>query len=271
MTVDEALIKAQRQLAAIAQKPRMEAEILLAHTLECSRIGLHARGDRPADIPQLFWDAVNQRKRGRPIEYITGSASFYALDLSVGEGVLIPRPETELLVDAAARIIASEGLASINEVGIGSGAVSIMLAEKFPRLSVEATDISVDALVYAQRNIRKYGLEARIQTHCGHLLEPIAKPAALIVSNPPYIAADYPFPEPLYFEPLQALVAEADGCALLFALIDRFMSADSLYLACEMGHDQRQPIQEYCRPLAIKSLTFYKDYAGWDRGFIVKK
>ncbi len=267
MTIEEALRKASAMLGETASRPRMEAETLLAHLLKCDRVLLHLNSSDELEADEPFFDLVKRRTSAEPVEYITGRVSFYDIELEVGPGVLIARPETELLVDKCAEVIEANGLSDIAEIGVGSGAVSIVLARKFPNLHITATDISADALYYAKRNIERYDLAERIDLVECSLLEGVDAHVEMIVSNPPYISEEYELPAPLHYEPENALVGGKRGDELLRKIIDAANERKVAHLLCEMGYDQREPISEYCRRLSLPIPQFYKDLAGYDRGF----
>jgi len=151
MIIEDALRTAAKELSNVAQRPRLEAEILMSYYLNQDRVWLHTNSNKEIENYEEFFKLVKRRKEYEPIEYITGRVSFYDIELEVGPGVLIARPETELLVDKAAEVIRKHNLKVMCEIGIGSGAVSIMLAKIFPELKIIATDISEDALNYAKK------------------------------------------------------------------------------------------------------------------------
>ncbi len=272
MTVETALRDAAKKLSSIAERPRLEAEILMAHALGRERVWLHAHADHALteEASETFASLVQRRMKSEPIEYITGHVSFYDLDLEVGPGVLIARPETELLVDMAAEVVEEQGIGSVCEIGVGSGAVSIMLARKFPKLMITATDISPDALGYARKNIRKYGVEDRMRLVKADLMEGVEGDFEMIVSNPPYIKASYMLPHALKHEPQNALIGGESGDEVLQRIIMTAKQRNVRHLLCEMGYDQREAIMRFCERNELPSPTFYKDLAGLDRGFYLK-
>jgi release factor glutamine methyltransferase len=206
--VREAILDAARVLG-----DRLEAELLLVHTLGKSRSWLIAHADDALDDAQsaAFSALVERRRLGEPVAYITGHRGFWTLELEVTPATLIPRPETELLVELAlARMTAK---ANVVDLGTGSGAIALAMARECPTASVVATDASVDALVVAERNAGKHGIRNVRFVH-GDWLAPLAgERFDLIVSNPPYIEADDPHlgQGDLRFEPATALASGADG------------------------------------------------------------
>ncbi len=269
VTIGEGLKEATAQLKGVVERPRLEAELLLAHHMGEDRIWLHTREHERLPDPETFRALVTRRQNREPIEYITARATFYEIELEVGEGVLIPRPETELLVDRAAALIEREGLRRICEIGVGSGAISIMLARKFPDLSIVATDISEAALDYARRNIARYGLEGRITLQRTSFMDGVEGAFEMIVSNPPYIARNYDLPDPVRYEPEEALFGGEAGDEMLQTILSLAKARQVPYVACEMGYDQKASMIRFCRSLGWPVPRFYKDLAGWDRGFVL--
>jgi release factor glutamine methyltransferase len=270
MTVEEALRKGAVTLASVAERPRLEAEILMSEHLGRERVWLHMHGDRKMEDPKGYFALVERRCKSEPIEYITGKVSFYDLQLEVGPGVLIARPETELLVDMAAKIVEKYRLTNICEIGVGCGAVSIMLAKMFPNLRIVATDISEKALAYARKNVVRYGLEDRIELRQGDLLEGIETVPEMIVSNPPYICEKYTLPPSLLYEPKNALIGGVRGDEVLRRIVLAAKTRNVRHLVCEMGYDQKKPIIAFCAEEGLDEPKFYKDLAGLDRGFYLQ-
>jgi release factor glutamine methyltransferase len=185
-----------------------EARLLLAEASGFSEASVLAFPERrlAAEIEQTFFQSVARRKRGEPIAYIVGHKEFYGLSLAVNPAVLIPRPETELLVDLALQLEFS----SIVDLGTGSGAIALAIKRQRPKARVVATDSSAAALAVAQRNAVKHGLE--IEFRHGRWLEALAgERFDLIVANPPYVAASDRHLAQLHFEPMDALIGGSDG------------------------------------------------------------
>ena len=270
MTIHDALAYAARTLSDVCERPRFEVELLLSYHLGCDRTYLIAHPDAEVSDEEGFGKLVKRRAAHEPYEYIVGKASFYDIELAAAPGVLIPRPETELLVDKVAEIIRAEKLNRIVEVGVGSGAISIVLARMFPSLRITATDISPDALRIARENIERFGLQNRIEPVHTDLLDGVDN-APLVVSNPPYIAHDAPLNTNVKdYEPSQALFGGEQGDEVLKRLIDEVHARGIPYLACEMGYDQKAPIKAYVAQKGEYEIAFYKDLAGLDRGFVMK-
>lgn len=273
MTIKEALASARDQLALpFIERPRLEAEILLQELLKKERPWLHAHDETllSDEESQNYQSLLKRRLQGEPIEYILERASFYSRDFYVASGVLIPRPETEILIDWASSLIGSHPIYRVAEVGIGSGIISSTLALLHPHLTFEASDISPRALEVAKENLKRMGVENRITLHLGSLLEPLKGEFDLLLSNPPYIAQSTPLPKPLSFEPSEALFGGERGSELLEELIKGAQKRSIPYMIAEMGYDQREAIERFMERIPHQELRFYQDLAGLDRGFIVR-
>jgi len=240
-TVRDALSAATEQLG-----DRVDAELLLLHALGKARSWLFAHGDdpMPADAGVVFDRAVATRLQGVPIAYITGRQGFWTLDLEVTPDTLIPRPETELLVEAALACAPGDAPLRIVDLGTGSGAIALALARERPHAYVVAVDASATALNVAQRNARSHGQSVSF-VH-GHWLDAVAgERFDLIVSNPPYIQAGDPHLAALSHEPSTALVAGVDGLDDIRLIVRG--SPDALHpggwLLLEHGWDQGQAVR----------------------------
>jgi len=271
MTVKEALEWGRQSLQDHCERPQFEAELLLAYHLNKERTYLILHPDKP--VPDLagYEQLIYRRASHEPYEYIVGEASFYDIDLKVAPGVLIPRPETELLIDEVSRIIEEEKITSVAEIGVGSGAISVVLARKFPNLKIIATDICDMPLQIAAQNAQRWGVSSHIELQKSNLLDALHEPVEMVVSNPPYIAADAPLQANVAeYEPKEALFGGEKGDELLKEIIDTVKARGIKWLACEMGYDQKAPIQAYVNEIGVKSIVFYKDLAGHDRGFVIE-
>ena len=214
---------------------------------------------------------IKRRATHEPYEYIVCEASFYDIHLAVEEGVLIPRPETEILIDLVADIIVRENITTISEIGVGSGAISVVLARKFPALNIIATDICEAPLRVAQKNIDTFGLEEQIVLRKSNLIDEVSESVELVVSNPPYIAEDFILESNVVdYEPREALFGGRVGDELLKQIILDVKDKNIQWLVCEMGYDQKEPISAFVNEVGVKSIQFYKDLAGFDRGFVIE-
>ena len=271
MTVSESLKWAEEELIRSCERPRYEAELLLAHHMRRERIHLLAHSDEAIENEDVFAKLIARRAANEPYEYIVGEASFYDLHLFVERGVLIPRPETELLIERASAVIEREGIKSLIEIGIGSGAISIVLARKFPHLEIIATDISQEALRVARRNIDRYGVQNRITMIKSNLMDRVESDVEMVISNPPYIADDFSLEKNVFdYEPHSALFGGKTGDELLRQIVLDTKSREIKWLACEMGYDQKESMQSLFNQIGVQYCEFYQDLAGHDRGFVVR-
>lgn len=259
------------------ENPRVTAEILLAHCLGISRVDLYIRFDQPLSAHELsvFKELIKRRARKEPVAYITGSKEFWSIDLKVTPDVLIPRPDTECLIEAALDCLSSTPdptqRKSILEPGTGSGAVILALASERPEHAFFASDLSVKALVTAQTNARQCHLDKTVHFFAGDWLAPLDHQTQrfdVIISNPPYIPTDMINnlqPEIREYEPRLALDGSTDGLFALRHLID---SAHELLvpggsLLLEIGHDQKDRIEQIAANSGhYAGIAFKKDYGG---------
>lgn len=258
--------------------PRSTAEVLLAHALGLRRLDLYLQYDRPMHAGELqaFKSLIKRRLAREPVAYITGTKEFWSLDFRVNRNVLIPRPETECLVETALAVMdAWEGNfpRRILELGTGSGAVIISLANQQPGHRYFASDISTRALAMAGINSADHGLGA-IGFFAGDWLAAVKCPHAgfdIILSNPPYIRRsdiEGLQPEIRTYEPLQALDGETDGLGCLQRIVET--APDCLveggHLLLEIGHDQKDDVAGMAGESGrYDQLSFVKDYSGIDR------
>jgi release factor glutamine methyltransferase len=245
-TVGDALAGAAARLAAAGvPEPRADAEVLLAHALGTTRAGLVAATSRPLP-PGLELDALlDRRVRREPVQHIVGEWEFWSLPLKIDRRVLVPRPETELVVETALRV--APRARQILDVGTGSGALAAALAVECPGASVWASDVSSDALAVARLNLGRHA--PRVALVRGDLLAPFRAGAFdLIVANPPYLAdGEVPglAPEVRDYEPRVALVAGRDGLEALEALVSAApeVLAPGGWLVLEMGIGQASRVR----------------------------
>lgn len=271
MTIKEGLNWAKEQLLEACERPQFEAELLLAYHLEQDRMYLITHDNDAVEDIENFQNLIQRRAENEPYEYIVGSASFYDIHLEVEEGVLIPRPETEILIDLVAEIIKKENITRIAEIGVGTGAISVVLARKFPELRIISTDICDTPLKVAGKNINTFGLNEQIELRKSNLIDEVFETLEMVVSNPPYIAEDFLLESNVVdYEPKEALFGGRVGDELLKQIILDVKARDIKYLACEMGYDQKEPLQELVNNIGVKSIKFYKDLAGFDRGFVIE-
>lgn len=259
------------ELRGVVESPRREAELLLMAYLDKNQLYFITRQDDLIDEtdPRLC-EWIEKRKHNVPLEYLTNRVSFYSREFYVDEGSLIPRPETEHLIDEVLKHVDPESEMTVVEVGVGSGIISILLALHLPKARFVAVDISPRALTVARRNIESFGLSERIELREGDLLSCVNEQIDLLVSNPPYIAHDAPLESNLSYEPQNALFGGEIGDEIIRTLLDEVYNRRIPLFTCEMGYDQRLKVQEYLKSFAVQSLEFYTDLAGFDRGFTLK-
>ena len=230
--------------------PRMNAEVLLMFVLGCDRADLYAHPERELspDEQNRYDEALEQRARGVPAQYITGHQEFWGLDFIVGPAVLIPRPETEHLVEAVLELCKTIEHLRIVDVGTGSGCVALALASELPRAEIHATEISADALEIARANAARLLLTDRVTFHSTDLLEGVPGPFDIVASNPPYVGEseyDKVQLEVRKFEPRCAVFAGADGMDVIRRLAPQARAAlkPGGFLAIEIGYSQEAAVR----------------------------
>lgn len=254
----------------IQRAPR-EAQLLLMNFLKVDELWLLTNQNTEIQNTQELYKMAERRSKNEPLEYITNSVSFYSEEFYIANGALIPRPETEILIDEVIKNIPKKNTKlTIAEVGVGSGIISIMLALKFPNAKIIAVDISQDAIEIAKINIKKFGLQERIELRLGSLLEPIDESIDYLVSNPPYIENGAKLESNLDYEPQNALFGGEIGDEIIKELLDEVLNRKIKFFSCEIGYDQKDRIALYLKDTKIKSLKFYKDLANFDRGFTLR-
>ena len=260
-----------RKLDPYIPRASREAQLFLMHHLDVNELWLLTnQTSHVEDIDKLF-ELVERRCKNEPFEYITNKVSFYSEEFYIASGALIPRPETELLIDEVFKRFPKED-ADIQfvEVGVGSGIISIMLALHYKNAKFIAVDISEDALKVAKKNIDKFGLGERIELRLGSLLEEVKEKVDYLVSNPPYIENGVELESNLDYEPQNALFGGEIGDEIIKILLDEVLKRDIKFFSCEIGYDQKGKISQYLKEEKFKALEFYKDYANFDRGFTLK-
>lgn len=251
----------------IERAPR-EAQLLLMHHLGVDELWLLTNQNLHVDNCEELFEWAERRAKNEPLEYITKKVSFYSEEFFISEGALIPRPETELLIDEVIKNVEDKNRnLTFAEVGVGSGIISIMLAKTFPNAKIIAVDISQDALNIAKINIEKFSLQDRIELRLGSLLKPINEHVDYLVSNPPYIANDFKLESNLSYEPQNALFGGEVGDEIIKELLDEVLIRNINFFSCEIGYDQQDRIRNYLNKKQLKKLEFYKDFSGFDRGF----
>jgi release factor glutamine methyltransferase len=254
------------------EQPRASAEILLAHVLSMERIQLYLNFDRPLTPLELasYREVIRRRAAREPNQYITGKQEFWSLELEVTPAVLIPRPETELLVERTLDLVRNSAN-RVLDLGTGSGAIAIALAHECPALDVIASDRSCAALQVAKRNAMRHGLLDRIALVATDLLEGFSAsstPFDVIVSNPPYVGEkEFPFlaPEIIQYEPNSALLAGPQGLSAIRRILREapvyLKSQGSLLLEIGAGHAELL-LEELTNDPYFDLCEFHRDYSG---------
>jgi release factor glutamine methyltransferase len=268
MMLGAALRQAQSAIAAGSDSARLDAELLLGHVLGCSRTQLMTRRDLklPEVAVRQFANLVERRCAGEPVAYLIGTQGFWSLDLRVSPAVLIPRPETELLVEWALEGIPADAPARIADLGTGSGAIALAIAKERPLAQVTATDCSAGALAVARDNAARAGLAATFRE--GDWWGALAAARFdLIVSNPPYIARDDAHLPALRYEPPLALSDGADGLQALRIIIGgaRDHLHDGGRLLVEHGYDQGPAVRALFAGAGFRDIGTRRDLEGRER------
>jgi len=272
MTIKDTIRKYTNALKLVTHIPAKEVEILMLHLLEKNTIWLHLNYNEEFTKEKELEILVKKRATSYPLEYIISKASFYGEMFIVREGVLIPRPETEILLEKAVEILKDnkEDL-KVLEIGTGSGIISVMLALLVENIKIIAVDINEKALALAKENAIKHNVDDRIEFRLSNLYENVKEDDIFMtISNPPYIADNYKLPTNVKYEPSNALFGGIVGDELLKDIIKYTNDKKIPYLLCEMGFDQKNPLENYFKEFKIESFSFYKDYESFDRGFTLK-
>ena len=266
-------------LAGGALSARLDAEVLLAHVIGRDRSGLiaHFNEAPPRDIADSFAKLIHRRARREPVAYITGMKEFYSLPFRVDGAVLIPRPETELVVDEALACAGEGSSLSALDVGAGSGAIAVAVAVWRPKWRIDAVDSSVEALAVAKDNAALNGVSDRIEFMLSDIFSAVGdKVYDLILSNPPYIpeGSEDVFPDVRLYEPHSALFAGGDGLDVIRRLgrqsPSRLNSGGRLIF--EMDGSQAQSVKRLVEETeSLKFVKVAQDYAGLDRVAVAER
>ena len=263
------LESARRRLADYPAA-QLEAEILLAHSLDSPRSFLYANPE--FEIPRkhhlLFKKLVQRRVQGEPIAYITARREFWSLTLKITPDVLIPRHETELLVEAALQRIPPGEAWRIADLGTGSGAIALAIASERPQCEIQASDVSAAAVALAGENAASLGLKM-VQFHNGSWCQPLAGHFDMIVSNPPYVAEDDPHLQQgdCRFEPGHALTPGSDPLAAIRTITQQSRAKlnEGGWLLLEHATDQGAQVREIMADNAFKEIETLRDLPGHER------
>lgn len=274
MRIDAVLERAIEELQ-VSESPGIDAEILLARALDVARSYLYAHPEDVLDEAAAgrFFDAVARRARGVPLAYITGVKEFWSLPLMVGPETLVPRPETELLVEIALGLLPRRRQCRVLDLGTGSGAIALALASERPNWQVSATDVSKEALAIARENARQLGL-SNVTFLQGDWTEPVSgRTFDLVVSNPPYVRRDDPALPLLRHEPAVALTAGDDALAAI-----RVLARDCAALLpprgpllLEHGIDQQRDVGAILAYHGWTGIETFDDLSGRPRAALARR
>jgi len=248
---------------------RLDAELLLAQALGMRRLDLYLQFDRRLSDDELsdYRDLTKRRARGEPVAYLVGHKEFMALDFEVTPAVLVPNPDTEVLVQRAVEIARqAKGPLRVADVGTGSGCIAIAIAHYAPEVEVWASDISREALEVAERNVAKHGLTERVHLDCGDLLDPLPGSFDLVCANLPYVAAGAELPVEVKGQPASALYAADGGTALVLRLLE--VAPVRLNPGGRLLAEVDPAIASAARDAAgrdFSNLTVHRDLGGRDR------
>lgn len=270
-SLSQTLSRITKTLASTSPTARVDAETVLMHVTGLTRAGLVTHGDAPLfpEQQRQIEELAHRRARGEPVAYLTGRREFWSLSLRVTPATLVPRPETELLVELALARVPSGSTATIADLGTGSGAVALALAHERPHARVVATDNSTAALAVARTNAAHLGL-ANVEFRHGDWAVALSDTMAdLIVSNPPYVREADPhlLEGDVRFEPRSALTAGVDGLdairVIAAAAPGRLHSGG--WLLMEHGFDQGEAVRALLREKGYLDVRSFRDLAGQDR------
>lgn len=279
MTVNDKL----KEIAALFERNGIEdaareAGELVAEVLHLDRVQFYTRNPEITDDASRTIDSLAERRaQGEPLQYLIGYVEFFGLKIHVGRGVLIPRPETELLVEETMKVVGSLQQAGSNRMNIldlctGSGCITLALAKHFPQATVYGTDRSEAAMVYATQNAKENGI-GNVQFKLGDLFEPVKGMVFdCIVSNPPYVRREEIRTlqrEVKDYEPLEALDGGKDGLDFYRRILKdapRYLKRGGAVLL-EIGYDQAEGVREIASRNGLANISFIKDYAGIKRIF----
>lgn len=265
MTIQEVLAVANEQLRSVSESPSLDAELLLSSVLNKPRSFFYTWPEKAISQQEYesFINLIKQRVHGKPIAYLTGYKEFWSLELNVTKDVLIPRAETELLVEQALAKFENNETIKVADLGTGSGAIALALAYERSNWEISATDLSNSALNVAKENAKKLKI-SNVKFFQGHWLAALPKVKFnMLISNPPYIANDdiYLQRQVIQFEPREALIAQQQGLSDLFYLIEQskqYLQASG-WLLLEHGFQQGTAIREFLKKQNYKDIRTYKD------------
>lgn len=265
--IDRALGDAARQLEKSSDTARLDSELLMAEALHIDRDKLLlSPPDR--DVPKRFWDMVERRKAGEPVAYITGRRAFWNIELHVGPGVLVPRPDSEVLISSAIEHFdGTEGPRRILDLGTGPGTLLLAALDVWPNAMGVGIDVSRQAMSYAAANARRLGFEARVKFKEGDWAKGLKEKFDLILCNPPYVPEGAELGAGVReFEPDEALFAGSEGLDAYRTLAPQLpkLLAEGGLAAVEIGHDQAAAVTELLERDGLRAKVA-QDFGGRDR------
>jgi release factor glutamine methyltransferase len=268
-TVAEALRLAARSLAQHSDSPALDAEVLLAGVLGVERPALIVRGSDPlaSDAVRAYRGLIDQRARGMPVAYLTGRREFWSLPLKVTPAVLVPRPETEILVEQALHLISETEERSVLDLGTGSGAVALAVASERPRARVTGVDVSPAALGIARDNSRSLALP-NVAWRLGSWFDAVpGERFDIVLANPPYVAAGDPALATLAAEPALALVGGPTGLEALETIVEGAAAhlESPGWLLLEHGSAQQREVAQLLERHGFRDVRSQDDYSGRPR------
>lgn len=261
-----------------SESSALDTDLLLADCLDLTRIELMLSSNQQLEPQQLrrFQERILLRKAGKPVAYLLGTKPFMDFDLIAEEGVLIPRPDTELLVETVRERIIEAGQKRGAEIGVGSGAISCSLLTYCPDLTMVATDINEKAIALTKKNAELLGVSDRIRPEQRSILDGLQMGFDFVVSNPPYISKDemrsLP-PDVKNYEPSEALDGGADGLYFYRTISEAVYPflVEGGFLAFEIGYSQASAVQSILQKAGYRESEVYKDLAGLDRVVLANK
>lgn len=275
ITIEAAIRQVTADLKPFSDTAHLDAEVLIMLVTKKTREQLFAYPEKTLTKTQQqqLKEYVQRRRQGEPIAYITGHKEFWSLDLLVMPDVLIPRPETEDLVQWVLETLPKDKNLKVADLGVGSGAIAVALAHERPNWQIDATEKQAKALAIAKQNAKRHQLN-NINFFQGSWCEPLPQhDYALIVSNPPYIDHNYAHLKTLTYEPKSALDGGQAGLEAIIQIIDQAKSylAAGGYLVLEHGFDQKEKIIELLQQAGYHAIADHTDLAGLPRFISAKK
>ena len=271
LSLQEFIQQATAELRGRSPSARLDSEVLVMHVCKLSRAQLITRADHPLGTPQhqALQGLLARRKAGEPVAYLTGEREFWSMTLQVTSATLVPRPDTEILVEQALARIPQDAVWRIADLGTGSGAIALALAQKRPRCHIVATDISTQTLAVARGNAERHGI-ANITFREGSWHLPLQDEIFdMVVSNPPYLREDddHLLAGDVAFEPRQALVAGEDGLGAIRAIAHHIQPSlnSGGWLILEHGFDQAYAVRTILQAEGYSKIQCCQDLAGHER------